>query len=146
MKKEITLLSEHRETLRFIKYCMVGALNTILTLCVIFLCKSIFEINPYISNAIGYVVGVINSFLWNKKWVFNSQGRTYREAIKFLVGFAICYALQFFTVWILNQSSFGEIEITLFVFTISGYGIATLIGNVVYTVANFIYNRFFTFT
>lgn len=53
--------------------------------------------------------------------------------------------MQFFTVWLLNQSSFGDIEIDIAVFTLSGYGIATIIGNVVYTVANFIYNRLVTF-
>lgn len=101
--------------------------------------------NPYVSNILGYVVGVINSFLWNKKWVFNSRGGMAREAFKFLCGFGICYALQFAVVWSLNQSSFGAIELDIWVFTLSGYGIATLIGNVVYTVANFFYNRIVTF-
>lgn len=138
-------LQKRREMLRFIKYCMVGALNTLLTLGVIFICKSVLEVNPYVSNALGYAVGVLNSFLWNKKWVFKSHGRTSREAIHFLVGFGVCYVLQFFTVWGLNQSSFGDIELHLAVFTLSGYGLATLIGNVVYTVANFVYNRLVTF-
>ncbi len=80
-----------------------------------------------------------------QKWVFRSHGGTYREALKFLIGFAVCYVLQFITVWLLNQSSFGDIEIDIAVFTLSGYGIATIIGNVVYTVANFIYNRLVTF-
>ncbi len=138
-------LSKRLEMLRFIKYCMVGALNTMLTLGVIFVCKSMLGINPYVSNAAGYIVGVLNSFLWNKKWVFRSHGGICREAIRFLIGFAVCYLLQFLTVWSLNQSSFGDIELSLSVFTLSGYGIATLIGNVVYTVANFIYNRMITF-
>lgn len=134
-----------REMLRFVKYCMVGVLNTLLTLGVIFLCKSLLGVNPYISNAAGYLVGVTNSFLWNKKWVFHSSGGMRSEAVKFLCGFGICYALQFLVVWGLNQSSFGDIEVYLYVFTLSGYGIATLIGNVAYTVANFAYNRLVTF-
>ena len=140
-----TTLSKRREMLRFIKYCMVGGLNTMLTLGVIFVSKSVFDVNPYVSNVLGYTAGVINSFLWDKKWVFRSHGGTYREALKFLIGFAVCYVLQFITVWLLNQSSFGDIEIDIAVFTLSGYGIATIIGNVVYTVANFIYNRLVTF-
>ena len=123
---------------------MVGVLNTLLCLGVIFVCKSIFGLNPYLSNAVGYVAGVINSFLWNKKWVFRSDGGIAREAIVFLVGFGICYALQFAVVWVMNQSM-GEMEFDLWVFTLSGYGIATLVGNVVYTVANFVYNRVVTF-
>lgn len=133
------------EMFRFMKYCAVGVLNTLLCLGVIFICKSLLGFNPYVSNAVGYIAGVINSFLWNKKWVFRSDGGMGKEAIVFVVGFAICYALQFLVVWGLNQSSFGEIEVGIWVFTLSGYGIATIIGNVVYTVANFLYNRLVTF-
>ncbi len=61
-----TTLSKRREMLRFIKYCMVGGLNTMLTLGVIFVSKSVFDVNPYVSNVLGYTAGVINSFLWNK--------------------------------------------------------------------------------
>ncbi len=134
-----------REFFRFIKYCLVGVLNTLLTLGVIFVCKSVAGLNPYVSNALGYIVGVTNSFLWNKKWVFRSDGGTGAEALKFLCGFGICYVLQFAVVWTLNHSSFGDIEVDIAVFTVSGYGLATLIGNVAYTVANFIYNRLVTF-
>lgn len=134
------------EILQFVKYCTVGVLNTLLCLGVIFFCKSVLEFNPYVSNALGYIVGVINSFLWNKKWVFRSDGRMARQAVVFLCGFALCYALQFFIVWALNQSSFGDLEFELGVFTLSGYGIATLIGNIAYTMANFLFNRLVTFS
>lgn len=133
------------ELFRFVKYCTVGVLNTLLCLGVIFICKSIFDFNPYISNVLGYIAGVINSFLWNKKWVFRSDGRFGIEAVKFICGFLICFALQFALVWTLNQSSFGSQEYDLWVFTLSGYGIATILGNVLYTVANFLYNRLVTF-
>ena len=139
------IAASRREFFRFVKYCLVGVLNTLLTLGVIFVSKSILELNPYVCNALGYAVGVTNSFLWNKKWVFRSAGGMRSEALRFLCGFAVCYALQFAVVWALNRSTFGDIEISLAVFTLSGYGLATLIGNVVYTVANFLYNRFFTF-
>lgn len=139
------IIEENDELLRFVKYCAVGVLNTLLCLGVIFFCKSILELNPYLSNALGYGVGLINSFLWNKKWVFRSDGRIATEAIRFLCGFAVCYALQFAVVWALNQSAFGAIEVDLWVFTLSGYGIATILGNAVYTIGNFVYNRFFTF-
>lgn len=132
--------------LQFVKYAVVGGMNTLLTLLVIFICKSLLEINPYVSNAIGYLFGVTNSFLWNRAWVFHAkQGKIHSQAVKFLVGFLICYIIQFAVVWSLNQSSFGKIEILILGFTLSGYGIATIIGNVVYTLCNFLYNRFIAF-
>ena len=138
-------IQTHKEILQFVKYCTVGVLNTLVCLGVIFICKSLCGFNPYLSNALGYIAGVINSFLWNKKWVFNSDGHMINEAAKFLCGFGICYALQFIIVWAMTQSAFGEKEFEIWVFTLSGYGVATLIGSIAYTIANFIYNRLVTF-
>ncbi len=133
------------EILRFVKYCLVGCLNTLVTLGVIFLTKSIMGINPFVCNALGYVAGVVNSFLWNRRWVFHSDGSYSREALKFAVGFGICYALQFAAVYALTTSPFGRWEFDLGWFVLSGYGVATLLGNILYTLANFIYNRLVTF-
>lgn len=132
---------------QFIKYGMVGVLNTLVTLGVIFLCKSILGINPLLSNTLGYVAGVINSFLWNRGWVFQSSGKISHEALKFILGFGICYIIQFMFVWSLTfHSPLGEMQWELLCgFVISGYGVATIFGNIVYTVTNFIYNRAVTF-
>lgn len=130
---------------QLIKYALVGCMNTLITLGLIFVCKSLLGVNEYLSNAIGYVAGLINSFLWNKNWVFHSRGEYRREMALFFAGFAVCYGLQFLTVWLINQSWFGDTEYDLGFFVISGYGIATLVGNVVYTMANFIFNRTITF-
>lgn len=137
--------SRTEKIIQFIKYCMVGVINTLVTLIVIFVCKSLLGVNPYVSNVLGYIAGVINSFFFNKAWVFKSHGSYWREALRFALGFCICYGLQFGCVWLLNESSFGKLEFDVVGFVISGYGIATLLGNVVYTLANFIYNRLVTF-
>ncbi|MBE6318661.1 MAG: GtrA family protein [Bacteroidales bacterium] len=139
-------LSKKQTAIQFIKYILVGCLNTAITLGVIFLCKSLLNVNPYVSNALGYIAGLINSFIWNKNWVFKSQKGYSREAIKFAVGFGICYGLQLLVVFLLNSNDFGDRQWELgTIFTISGYGVATLLGNVVYTLVNFIYNRMVTF-
>ncbi|MCM1518831.1 MAG: GtrA family protein [Pseudoflavonifractor sp.] len=131
---------------QFVKYALVGVLNTLVTLSVIFVCKSVIGINPLVSNAIGYVLGVINSFLWNKTWVFRSHDSYLREAAIFLVGFLICYGLQFLTVWVLSyKSPLNDFEWNIIGFVLSGYGLATLVGNLVYTIANYIYNKLVTF-
>lgn len=132
--------------LQFIRYAIVGVMNTLLTLIVIYICKSYLEINPYVSNAVGYAAGLINSFLWNRTWVFRAKdGKIHKQALKFILGFAICYLIQLLVVWLLNKSAFGLIEIVILGFTFSGYGIATIIGNVAYTLSNFIYNRLVAF-
>lgn len=138
-------VARHSKILQFIKYCIVGVLNTLVTLGVIYLCKSLLGWNLYVSNALGYVCGVINSFLCNKQWVFKSDKSYLPEAIKFIVGFFVCYALQFWVVWMLTESQFGKFDFLICGIVLSGYGIATLVGNVVYTLANFVFNRLVTF-
>ncbi len=131
---------------QFVKYGMVGVMNTLITLITIYLCKSIIGISPMVSNAIGYIAGLVNSFLWNKKWVFKSDNGYTKEAIKFACGWGVCYCVQFVIVYALSYlTSFGGKEWYIGFMVISGYGVATLIGMIAYTIANFIYNRFITF-
>jgi putative flippase GtrA len=145
------------QILQFIKFLAVGVLNTLITLVVIALCKSVLHLNPYVSNLIGYIAGLINSFIWNKTWVFRSSGKVTREALSFILGWGICYALQLLVLWLLNTHTaigtlmFDTPQIALHnatllpTITVTGYAIATIIGMVVYTLANFFYNRTFAF-
>ena len=134
------------ELLRFIRYCIVGAINTAITLGVIFLCHSILGMGEYISNVIGYIAGLINSFLWNRAWVFCAQGSRTRQAFRFAIGFAICYGIQLAVVFALCHTALTSYHLSLISdLTLSGYAIATLIGNVTYTIANYLYNKHITF-
>lgn len=131
---------------QFVKYLFVGALNTSVTLAVIWLCRSQLDMNEYLSNAIGYVIGLINSFIWNKKWVFQAKGNYVPQFCRFIIGFALCYLLQLVTVWGLVETICGKtLKWTVSDIIISGYGIATFVGMLVYTVANYVYNRMVAF-
>lgn len=144
---EDTMTNNRRiAVIQFAKYALVGVMNTLVTLIVIYVTKSFLGIKPMGANAIGYVCGLINSFIWNKTWVFRSQKDFKREALKFMVGFGLCYLLQFVIVWALTyRTPLGEMQWVIAGMTFSGYAVATLAGNVGYTVANFIFNRTVTF-
>lgn len=138
--------ARRQTAIQLIKYVIVGGMNTVLTLAVIFCCKSLLDINPYVSNGIGYFVGLINSFLWNRSWVFRAKdGTISRQAVRFMLGFFLCYGIQLLAVWALNQYAIGGMLVDICGFTLSGYGIATLIGNVVYSGCNFVYNKVVAF-
>ena len=133
------------EIVRFAKYCVVGVLNTLVTMGVIYLCKSFLGWNLYLSNFLGYAAGILNSFLCNRSWVFNSGGRPGAELLRFLAGAGICYLVQLWVVWMVTRSTIGEFDYAFGHIVISGYGIATILGNIVYTLAFFVYNRIVTF-
>lgn len=134
--------------LQFARYAFTGALNTLITLLVIIVTKSLLGINPWLANALGYVAGFINSFILSKLWVFRTHGNTTTQAIRFTLTFAIAYALQLTFTWLLTTRTplaALQFHIPLTTFTLSGYGIATLAGMVLYTLISYFLNRRLTF-
>lgn len=132
---------------QLIRYAFVGVMNTCVTLLAIFICKSLLGVNPYVSNAIGYGAGIANSFIWNRAWVFHAkEGRLHRQILLFAVGTGACYLIQLLCLYLLlDKTALGDMQWIILGFTLSGYGVATLVGSVVYTGVNFIYNKLIAF-
>ena len=138
--------SRRKEMMMFVRYAVTGAINTILTLLIIYFTKGIMGINPWLANALGYGAGFVNSFMWNKLWVFRSHRGVMREALQFCIGFAVCYLLQLCVTWTLTAfTPLGSMEFSIAGIAFSGYGLATIIGMGFYTLANFAFNRGVTF-
>lgn len=116
-----------------IKFGIVGISNTLLTAIVIWICLKLFHLNDTFSNVIGYTIGLINSFIWNKKWTFSSDGKVSVTFLKFLFVFAISYILQF-----------GVLQFLLKFAGTNNY-VCHLLAMILYTVINFILNKVFTF-
>ncbi|BEB50441.1 TPA: GtrA family protein [Escherichia coli] len=83
----------------FIKYCIVGGGNTLFTVCVIFF-MMFMGFGIFISNAIGYFLGIILSFVVNTKFTFNKQ-ITIPIFFKFLVTCFFCYSINVFVIYAL---------------------------------------------
>lgn len=137
----------NKTTVQLVKYGLVGVSNSLITIIVIFLCNEIIGLKLMLADVIGYVAGLINSFVWNKNWVFKSHNHKLGyEMSLFLAGFLICFGLQFVTVLLLrNPMKALEINILGIPSDTLGEYIAVVIGMVVYTLCNFVFNRFLTF-
>lgn len=134
-------------TIQLVKYGLVGVSNSLITLIVIFVCNEILGMKLMLADVIGYIAGLINSFVWNKNWVFKSHNHRLRyELTMFVVGFLLCFGLQFLTVWLLRDPM-KALNLALFGLEpdMVGEYIAVCLGMVVYTLCNFIYNRCITF-
>lgn len=77
---------------QLLKYGFVGALNTLITFLVIFVLTQM-NINPYISNIVGFAFGLLNSFFLNSRFTFKKKS-SLNSAVKFMISFAISYALN----------------------------------------------------
>lgn len=131
---------------QLLKYGVIGVSNTVITLAVFYVMNTIMGIPYGPSNVVGYILGVINSFIWNRNWVFKTKKNLRREAFLFVVGFLICLGLQLIVSWILLEG-FGlkNLSISWLPMKKPGQNIVMLIAMVVYTIANYIYNRLVTF-
>jgi putative flippase GtrA len=131
---------------QLLKYGVIGISNTVITLAVFYVMNTIMGIPYGPSNVVGYILGVINSFIWNRNWVFKTKKNLRREAVLFVVGFLICLGLQLIVSWILLEG-FGmkNLSISWLPMKKPGQNIVMLIAMVAYTIANYVYNRLVTF-
>lgn len=70
------------------RFSTTGVLNTIIDFLVFTLCQSVVGLYYNVSQIIGYSCGVINSFVFNKKWTFqydNPDKNIVREVIQFVL-------------------------------------------------------------
>ena len=126
-------MKNNKSLIQFIKFGLVGVTNTLITAFVIWILLKGFHYSDYISNFIGYIIGLTNSFIWNRKWTFESKTKLSVTIFKFIVTFAISYLFQL-----------GNLYLLLHFTSIDPY-ICQLISIVVYTCINFALNKYYTF-
>ena len=119
--------------LQFVKFGIVGIANTLLTALTIWLLLKVFHYSDYLANIIGYIVGLTNSFVWNRRWTFKHTENFKVTILKFIVIFAISYLFQL-----------GNLYVLLHFTSIDSY-VCQLLSIVVYTSINFLLNKYYTF-
>ncbi len=120
-----------QEAKQAVKYGAVGVLNTVITAVVYYLLRKIdFSVDG--ANLISYEAGFLNSYIWNRLWVFQSHQNDWRkEGLIFWMGAHICWALQWLAFRLFLQ----------FLAEAWAYGL----GMCIYPVLNYLFNRFVTF-
>lgn len=83
------------------RFLAVGALNTLVGLSVIFMAKAIAGASDVTANVTGYGVGLVLSFLLNRTWTFGHRGDQWSALGRFLLVFAVAYALNLAVVLLL---------------------------------------------
>ena len=73
------------------RFLTVGVINTLLSITVIFCLKFFYSFSDVTANFIGYVAGLICSFILNKKWTFNHTGTLLQTVLKFILVFLVAY-------------------------------------------------------
>ena len=115
------------------KFLLVGIFNAISGYSLIILLYTLLNINFYLSNFIGYLFGLMISFILNRKFVFKVQGKILAPFIKFIFSFFLSYFLNIFVFYICSE------------FVNLNYYLALLIASCFYSISFFIACNYFTF-
>ena len=76
----------------FLKFVFVGGLNTAIGYGV-FATLVLLGVHYVVSSVIGHIVGVINSYFWNKYFTFRVPGKNYREIMRFIGVYTVHYII-----------------------------------------------------
>ncbi|MBR6284837.1 MAG: GtrA family protein [Muribaculaceae bacterium] len=135
--------------IQLMKYGVIGVMNTGITLITFYLLNTWAGVPYGVANIVGYVLGVVNSFLWNRNWVFKTKNNFGREALLFGCGFALCWLLQgAMSLLLLEGLGWKNLPTDVIPFLPmenAGQNIVMVVSMVVYTIANYVYNRTVTF-
>lgn len=123
------LVSASSDKIRFI---IVGVANTLTGLTIIYVLKFFFDIPDAPANLVGYVIGVLQSFVLNKSWTFRFTGAALPALPRFLIVVSFAYFSNLFTV------------LTAIAAGVDSY-LAQALGVAPYAVFGYLGNKYFVF-
>jgi putative flippase GtrA len=139
---ELKLESFLKRTSVFTRFLLVGVVNTLTGLSIIFGLLNVFGFSYWISTFVGNCIGALVSYLLNRTFTFNSQISFTKGVPRFITVILICYFLSF------SLSEFVADEVYLLYGTIPLINedeFAILLGSSFYTISNFFGQRNFVF-
>jgi putative flippase GtrA len=106
MMKKTSRLSSLKTPLEFVKFSVVGAINTLIHLVVLYVLVNYFGIYYLVGSFIGYLFAVTNSFVLNTLWTFkkNIRIRTKRRYAKFFIISSIAAILNLLFLYFFTES------------------------------------------
>ena len=135
MNRFIKLFTDHT----FMKFAMVGVINTIVGTTVMFVFYNVFHFSYWVSSASNYIIGSIISYLLNKNFTFRFKEQKYWSLLRFVLNILTCYLLAYGIAkpvmhWILTGFSQTIQE-----------NVSMMLGMGLFVVFNYLGQRFFTF-
>ena len=79
----------------FIKFVIVGLINTLFGTTVMFLLYNFFGCSYYFSSFCNYFFGSIISYFLNKYFTFNYRRKNWKVVVKFILNISICYLISY---------------------------------------------------
>ncbi len=78
-----------------LRFLLVGVVNTIVGTAIMFILYNVCGQSYWVSSAANYILTSILSYFLNKRFTFRSKGRSVSEALRFFLSIAVCYLLAY---------------------------------------------------
>ena len=130
-------MKQQKFLLQFIKFCIVGASNTLVNFAVYYLIVLIDRKFYLVAYVIAWMVSVLNAYFWNDRFVFKDERADWRSVCIKLARAYISYGATML------------LSAALLYFEVEAWGISEFVApviNVVFiTPVNFAANKYWTF-
>jgi len=131
-----------KRTNSFFRFLLVGVINTIIGLSVMFILLNLIGWTYWLATFVGNCIGAGVSYVLNRSFTFNSNVNGSKGIPKFFLVILSCYVLSYFIGGVAAKS----IHLSSQTFSyISKDELAVLIGTVLYTFTNYLGQKFIVF-
>jgi putative flippase GtrA len=126
----------------FIRFIIVGIVNTIVGLSCMYLFLHAVGLSYWISTFLGNSLGACVSYFLNRNFTFKSQNSVTKSAIRFVLVILCCYFISYelgknVVAWVLKSNAIFNKKLTT--------DLAVLVGTGLYTVLNYFGQKLFVF-
>ena len=121
------------------KFLLVGVINTLIGCGLMFVLYNLMKCSYWLSSAANYIVGSVVSFFLNKYFTFQNNEWSWQQVGRFAAIVAVCWLLAYGAAKPLVSHVLASQPIQL------QENIAMLTGICLYTVLNYLGQRFFAF-
>jgi putative flippase GtrA len=83
---------------RPLRFALVGAVNTLTGLAVIYALKALLDADDFLANLFGYAVGLLVSLVLNSRWTFDYKGELRTVVVRFGAVVAVAYVANWIVV------------------------------------------------
>lgn len=90
------------------RYSLSGALNTVAGFSTIFGLTAL-GFQPYVANAVGYLVGLVLGFFVSRRFVFRHAGKMSAQGGRYLLAFGSCFFINLLVLHFALQASVPEL-------------------------------------
>ncbi|MDP4268451.1 MAG: GtrA family protein [Bacteroidota bacterium] len=88
---------------KFLRFVIVGSINTILNYGIFFACLKFLLIDYRIAGVFGFLSGAVSGFLLNRKWTFKSNVRLSSGSLKYFLVQLFCLCIHTCTIIVATE-------------------------------------------